>query len=173
MNEVDDTSREEELLSSQHSFVDFELERVRHVFNYAIENLNAAIVDEKLDHIFYNLKWGAKVNLAFGFNLKNKEDGGLRSFYAHKNIAQLDRSKLLCIKDDLAKLKDIFMKTDVIECCNGERMNTGWWFYNIRVSTVFAAWLKDVPRACKDAVLITQKSHSQLAHVWRVYETAL
>ena len=86
----------EELRSCQHFLVDSELERAGHkVFNYAIENLNANIVDEKLDHFFNNLKCAAKMNLAFSFNLKNIEDGGFRYFYANENNTLLDRSKLV------------------------------------------------------------------------------
>ena len=146
--------RREELLSCQHFLVDSELERARHkVFNYAIENLKAETVEEKPNHLFNNLKCAAKVNLAFGFILRTIEDGGFRYFYAHENNTLLDRSKLVCTHDDLAKLKDFLKKTDVIESCSRERMNTKWRFYKLTNLTVFVALLKDVPMGCKDAVL--------------------
>ena len=76
-----DQTLREELRSCQHFLVDSELERARHkVFNYAVETLSETIVSEKLDHFFNNLKCAAKVNLAFGFILKNIEDGGFRYF---------------------------------------------------------------------------------------------
>ena len=97
-----------------------------------METLNETIVNEKLDHFFNNLRCAAKVNLAFGFNLKNKEVGGFRYFYAHENNTLLDRSKFVCTHDDLAKLKDFLNKTDVIESCSREeRMNTKWRFYKL------------------------------------------
>ena len=99
------------------------------------------------------MKCAAKVNLAFGFILKNIEDGGFRYFYAHENNTLLDRSKLACTHDDLAKLKDFLNQTDVIESCSRERMNTKWRFYKLTNLTVFAALLKDVPMGCKNAVL--------------------
>ena len=154
VGDVDDHSLREELRSCQHFLVDSELERARHkVFNYAVETLNETIVNEKLDHFFNNLKCAAKVNLAFGFILKNIEDGGFRYFYAHENNTLLDRSKLVCTHDDLAKLKDFLNKTDVIESCSRERMKTKWRFYKLTNLTVFAALLKDVPMGCKNAVL--------------------
>ena len=105
--------------------MDLELERARHkVINYAVETLNETIVNEKLDPFFKNLKSAAKVNLAFQFILKNIEDRGFRYFYAHENNTLLDRSKLVCTHDDLAKLKDFLNKTDVVESCSLERMNT-------------------------------------------------
>ena len=154
VRDVDDHKLREELRSCQHFLVDSELERARHkVFNYAVETLNEIIVNEKLDHFFNNLKCAAKVNLAFGFILKNIEDGGFRYFYAHDNNTLLDWSKLVCKHDDLAKLKDFLNKTDVIESCSRERMNTKWRSYKLTNLTVFAALLKDVPMGCKNAVL--------------------
>ena len=91
--------------------------------------------------------------MALGFILKNIEDGGFRYFYAHENNTLLDRSKLVCNHDDLAKLKDFLNKTVVIESCNRERMNTKWRFYKLTNLTVFAALLKDIPMGCKNAVL--------------------
>ena len=111
------------------------------------------MVNEKLDHFFNNLKCAAKVNLAFGFLLKNIKNRGFRSFYAHEDNTLLDRSKLVCTHDDLAKLKDFLNKTDVIESFSRERLNTKWRFYKLTNLTVFAALLKDVPMACKHAVL--------------------
>ena len=154
VGDVEDHRLREELRSCQHFLVDSELERARHkVFNYAVETLNETIVNEKLDHFFNNLKCAAKVNLAFGFVLKNIEDGGFRYVYAHENKTLLDRSKLVCTHDDLAKLKDFLSKTDVIESCSRERMNTKWRFYKLTNLTIFAALLKDVPMGCKNAVL--------------------
>ena len=125
VGDVEDHRLREELLSCQQFLVDSELERARHkVFNCAIENLNAEIVDKKLDHFFNIFKSAAKVNLVFGFILKNMEDGGFRYFYAHENITLLDRSNLVCTRDNFAQLKGIFNKSDVTESCSRERLST-------------------------------------------------
>ena len=154
VGDVEDHRLREELRSCQHFFVDLELERARHkLFKYAVEALNKTVVNEKLDHFSNILKCAAKVDPAFGFIFKNVEDGEFRYFYAHKNNTLLDRSKLVCTHDDLAKLKDFLNKTDVIESCSRERMNTKWRFYKLTKLTVFGALLKDVPMGCKNAVL--------------------
>ena len=145
----------EKLRSCQHFLVDSEPERVRHkVFNYAVETLNETTVNRKIDHLFNNLNCAAKVNLAFCFILKNKEDGVFRYFYAHENNTLLVRSKLVCTHDDIAKLEEFLNKTDVIESCCRKRMSTKWRFYKLTNLTVFAALLKEVPMGCKDAVLL-------------------
>ena len=154
VGDVEDQSLREELRSCQHFLVDSELERARHkVFNYAVDTFNKTIVNEKLDRFFNNLKCAAKVNLAFGFILKNIEDGGFRYFYAHENNTLPDRSKLVCTHDDLAQLKNFLNKTDVVESCSRDKMNTNWKFYMLTNLTVFAALLKDVPMGCHDTVL--------------------
>ena len=154
VGDVADQSLRDALRSCQHFWVDSELERARQkLFNYAVKALNETVVNDKPDHFFNNLKRAAKVNLSFGFNLRNIEDGGFRYFYAHKNNTLLDRSKLVCTHDDLAKLKDFLNQTDVLESCSRERTNTKWRFYKLTNLTVFAALLKDVPMGCKTAVL--------------------
>ena len=146
VGDVEDHSLREDLRSWQH----FLLERTRHkVFNYGVETLNETIVNEKPDHFFNSLEHAAKMNLAFGFILKNIEDGGFIYFYAHENNTLLDRFKLVCTHDDLAKLKDFPNKTDVIEFCSRERMNTKWKFYKLTNLAVFAALRKDEPMRCR------------------------
>ena len=154
INKIDDANRKAELRSCQNFLVNSERERVRHkIFNYAIENIRAKIVDEKLDHFFNNLQYTAKVNIVFGLILKTIEIGGFRYFYARENITLLDRSKFSCTTDDLTKLKDILNKTDVIASCSRQRMNTTWKIYKLTNLTVFAALFKHVPMGWKDAIL--------------------
>ena len=121
-----------------------------------MQTLNETIVNKKLDHFFNNLattNCAAKVNLAFGFFLRNIEDGGFRYFYAHENNTLLDRSKLVCTQDDLAKLKDFLNKTDVMESCSREKLNKKWRFYKLTNLILFATLLRDLPMGCKNAVL--------------------
>ena len=129
VGDVEDHKLREEFRSCQHFLVDSEFERAkRNVFSYAKENLNAKIVGEKLDYFFNNLKCVVKVNLGFGFILRNIEDGGFRYFYAHENNILLHRSKFVCTRDKLAELKDFLNKNDVIESRSRERKITKWRF---------------------------------------------
>ena len=84
---------------------------------------------------------------------KNIEDGMFSYYYALKNNTLLDRSKLVCTMDDLARLKDILSKSDVIESSSPERMNTNWRLYKLTNLTVFATLLKDLPMGCNNAIL--------------------
>ena len=53
----------------------------------------------------------------------------------------------------LGKAERYLQQTDIIESCSRERMITKWRFYKLLSLTVFAAFLKDVPMGCKNAVL--------------------
>ena len=57
-------------------------------------------------------------------------------------------------RDDLAKLKDILYKSDVIELFSREKLSSKSGFYKLTNFTVIAARLKDVPMGCKEAVLL-------------------
>ena len=153
LGDADDQSLREELQSCKHFLVDSEMQKGRHsVFNFTVNNLTAQVIEEKLDRVLDKLKCVAKLNLALGFILKNIEDGTFRYFYAHENNTLLEQSKLVSNRDDMAKLKEILKKTDVIESCTKERSNTKWRFFKLTNMT-FAALLKDIPMGCKDAVL--------------------
>ena len=154
MGNVDDQSLREELQSCRHLLVDSEIQKGRHsVFNFAVNNLTAQVFEEKSDRVPDELKCVAKLNLAPGFILKNIEDGKFRYFYAHENNTLLEQSKLVSNKDDMAKLKEILKKTDVIESCTKERSNMKWRFFKLTNLTKFAVLLRDIPMGCKDAVL--------------------
>ena len=154
VGDVDDQSLREESQSCGHFLVDSEIQKGRHsVFNFAVNNLTAQVIEEKLDRVLDKLKCVAKLNLALGFILKNIEDGRFRYFYANENNTLFEQSKFVSNKDDMAKLKEILKKTDVIESCTKERSNTKWRFFKLTNLTKFAALLRDIPMGCKDALL--------------------
>ena len=98
INKMDDMILNEQLRLCHDFLLDFELEQVRHkIFNFAIENLNATILDKKFHH-FNNFKFAAKVDLTFALILYRREDGVFRSFYAQENKNLLDRYQLECTR---------------------------------------------------------------------------
>ena len=152
--EDDDAHLKEELQACQRFLVDSELERGRHrVFNFAMSTFDNSLIIMKLELVVNGLKCAAKVNLAFGFVLKNVEDGSCRYFYAHENNTLMERSKLVCTPDDITNLKEKLQKMGIVDLCTRERANTKCKFYKLTNLTVFAAVLKDLPMGCKDSVL--------------------
>ena len=152
--EDDNADLKEELQACQHFLVDSELEKGRHrVFIFAMSTFDNSLINEKLDLVSKGLECAAKANLAFGFVLKNVEDGSCRYFYAHENNTLMEKSKLVCTPDDISNLKEKLQKMDIVDLCTRERANTKWKFYKLTNLTVFSALVKDVPMGCKDCVL--------------------
>ena len=154
VGDVGDQSLGEELQSCKHFLTDTEMENGRHrVFNFAMSSFDISLLNDKLDYVFKELKCAAKVNLAFGFVLKNIEDGMCRYFYAHENNTIMERAELVCTQADVTNLKDRMQKMDIVDICTRERANTKWKFYKLTNLTIFASLLKDVAMGCKDTVL--------------------
>ena len=151
---VDDQSLREELQSFEHFLTDTEMENGRQrVFNFPMSSFEVSLLNDKLDSLFKDLKCAAKINLAFGFVLKNVEDGSCRYFYAHESTAVMEKSKLVCTLADMTNPKERMQKMDIVDLCTRERSNTRWKFYKLTNLTIFASLLKDVPMGCKDTVL--------------------
>ena len=127
--DVVDQSLREELESCKHFLSDTEMENGRHrVFNFAMSFFDISLLNDKLDYVFKELNCAAKVNIAFGFVLKNIEDGMCRYFYAHENNTIMEKSELVCTPDDIVNLKEKIQKLDIIDLCTRERANTKWKF---------------------------------------------
>ena len=121
VGEVDENTLREELETYQRFLVDNEMENRRHrVYNFAMDTQDPKCLLEKLDVVFDSLKRAAKLIVAFGFVLKNVEDGGCRYKYAQENITLMERSILVATTEDLTKSKNLLSKTCVIESCTRE-----------------------------------------------------
>ena len=154
MGDVDDQSFREELESCKHFLTDTEMKNGRHrVVKFVMSTFDIALLNDKLDYIFKELKCAAKVNLAFGFVRKNIEDGMCRYFYGHKNITITEKSKLVCTQADKTNLKDRMQNVDIADVCTRERANTKWKFYKLTNLTNFPSLPKNVLLGCKDRVL--------------------
>ena len=76
VEDVDGQSLREEMESCKRFMTDTAMENRRHrVFNFAMSSFDTSLLNDELDFVFKELKCAVKVNLAFGFVLKNFEDG--------------------------------------------------------------------------------------------------
>ena len=154
VGDVDDQNLREELEFCKHFLTDTEKENGRHrVFNFARLSFDISLLNDKMDYVFEELKCAAKVNFAFGFVLKNLEDGMSTYLYAHENNTIMESAKLVCTQVHMTNLKDRMQKMDIVDLCTRERAITKWKFYKLTNVTFFASLLKDVPIPCKDTVL--------------------
>ena len=117
---------------------------------------------EILGVVFDSLKCAAKLNVAFGFVLKDLKDGSCRFYCPRQKITCLERSKNVATTKELTKIKKGLSNTNVIESCRRKRANTNWKLYKLMKVINFAALLKRDPMGFKDTVLPHQllKNHS-------------
>ena len=116
VGDVDNQNLREELETCKHFLTDTELENGRHrVFNIANLSFDISSLNDKQDYVFKELKFAAKIKLAFGFVLKNIEDEMCRCFYAHENNTIMERAKLVCTQADMTNLKDRIQNMDTID----------------------------------------------------------
>ena len=81
LEDIGDGELEEELSSFKLFLNDSEVEKGRHcVFNFTMSSFNISFLNQKLDHVLNQLKCAIKVNITFGFVLKNIEAGTCRYF---------------------------------------------------------------------------------------------
>ena len=85
--------------------------------------------------------------------LNNVEDASCKYYYAHERNALLERSNCVGTTEDLTKIKNLLINTDVIESCKRERAKMKWKFHKLTKVTFFAALLKEISMGCKDTVL--------------------
>ena len=135
------------------------MENGRHrVFKFATFSFDMSLHNEKLDYVFKELKCAANVNFAFGFVLKNIEDGICRYSYAHENNTIVERSKIVCTQADMTNQKNRRQKLDFVELCTRGWANTKRKLYKLTILTIFASLLK--------AVAWVVKIQFYLNHFW-------
>ena len=83
-----------------------------------MESLNATLVDEEARSLFQQFKVCNETESSSRLHFKNIKGAEFRYLFSHENNMPLDRSKVVCTKDDLAKLMESVTKTDVIESCS-------------------------------------------------------
>ena len=127
IGDVDNQSLREELECCKHFLTDTEMENGRHrVFKFAMSFFDIPLLNNKLDYVIKELKCAAKNNLAFGFVLKNDEDGKCRYFYAHENNTIMETSNFVRTQVQMTNLKDRMQKMDSVDICTREGTNTKW-----------------------------------------------
>ena len=76
-----------------------------YVSDYAWNYIDPNFLKVILHHVYEKLQRAAKFNLAFGFFLRNAEDGIYLYFYAHEKKMPLERSLVIANKGNLMEIQ--------------------------------------------------------------------
>ena len=147
----------DELSTCQQFLVKMEMENGRFkVINfqrYLTFKLNTKIINEELKEVFNKLDSAAKINFSPGCFLRKVKTGEYRFYYAQDNNTFFKNCPYCVKKPIWLKIQGKKERFDIVEQCIQKRQNTKWKFNLIKIVTIFAALLKNIPMGCPDSVL--------------------
>ena len=114
-------------------------------YNYRVSYLHP---DELLDHlndIFFDQNTVFKLNVSFGFILRNNETDALQYYYTSRNNHLFDIPFQIATAADLQQVRDAFRETDMLEWIRQQRPNSKWVVDQVTNVTFFVTKLRDHP----------------------------
>ena len=143
----------EELLPVKH-FLDPTITNYKHqiVFNFPITEQSTTKLEQYANRVFEELPCAAKVNVSFGYVLKNlsaDEEQQYRYFYAHDNNALFEEPHVLFDKPGLSSMIQRLNDIDVHTYAINGRPSTKWRFHMLTNVTFKATLIKDVVLGCR------------------------
>ena len=80
----------------------------------------------KFDNVIGKYKKRVKVNIAFGYILRSKENGELKFYHPSNNTMVFERAQLVSNKTDETKLKEEIERDDLLEIANKYKPSSAW-----------------------------------------------
>lgn len=99
--------------------------QIRDVYHFLVIEYNNSLVKEYVDTIDVLYNRDLKINVAFGFILKNVESGELKFFHPSNNNMLFDTPKLVQ-NNNFDELYDDLERSDVFEYARNQRLSTKW-----------------------------------------------
>ena len=129
-------------------------QRIQDVYNYRLPDVNITLLAEQLQHLFQSQRRRFKVNVSFGFVLRNIETGELRYYHSSHNQGRLfDAPHMINNQDDFDAFLEDLLKEDILEWARQQRDNTKWIVICVSNMTVYVNKLPDHPIGCTDVHL--------------------
>ena len=102
--------------------------RTQNTYNIRLTDLNTTTLHPSLWNIFRNQSSAFKINLSFGFILRNNISGELRYFHSSKNVSGrfLNVSHLITDASDFETFLDSFVQEDILSWALLQRPNSEW-----------------------------------------------
>ena len=83
-------------------------------------------IDLKLTEVLLKYKRPIKINIAFGFILRNRGTDDLKFYHPSNNTMLLDTPKLISTPEDRQELLDDVNREDALEYARQQRPSTNW-----------------------------------------------
>ena len=100
--------------------------RLKDVYHYPLVSTNNSEIVAKLREILANYTRNIKINVAFGFILRERLTDELKFFHPSNNTMLFETPKLIQNADDRKKLEDDVEQQDAFEYARLQKPSTKW-----------------------------------------------
>ncbi len=102
-------------------------QRVQDVYNFRLEGLDLRTLYDQLQAMFNQQKCRFKINVSFGFVLRNSETGAFRYFHSsHNQGRMLEAPILITSQENFNQFLDTIAHEDILEWARQQRPDTKW-----------------------------------------------
>ena len=128
--------------------------RIQSTYNIRLTDLNTSL-HHTLWNIFKTQSSAFKINLRFGFILRNKISGELRYFHSSKNVSGrfLDAPHLITDVFDFQTFLESFVERDILSWAILQRPNSEWICELVTNATFYLNFIHDHPIGCPQITL--------------------
>ena len=124
-------------------------QRVQDIFNFRLEDIDLRTAYDKLQAMFNQQKSRFKINVSFGYVLRNSETGVFRYYHSsHNQGRMLDAPQLITSQEDFNQFLNTIAHEDILEWARQQRPDTKWVVAMVTNMTVFVNKLPDHPIGC-------------------------
>ena len=115
-------------------------------YNYRLSSPQPQEVIQHLDEIFTDQSTVFKLNVSFGFILRNNETGALQYYYASRNNEQVFEAPFqITTADDLPHVREALQNLDVLAWVRQHRPNSKWVVQQVTTITFVVTKLQGHP----------------------------
>ena len=124
-------------------------------FNYRLTTLDTTALEEPLNRMFQEQTTAFKINLSYGFILRNKDTGRYRYYHASCNCCgrYLEQPSLITNRSDFDEFLDRIRETDVLQWAIAQRPDSAWVCELVTNATFFVNRIIDHPIGCVGVTL--------------------
>ena len=124
------------------------------MYNFRIEDLNMNQLREQLMEMFRSQVNRFKINVSFGFILRNIENGELRYYHSSHNLGRmLEAPHQISNAEDFEAFLEAVIEEDILEWARKQRPNTKWTVVLVTNATFYINHLHDHPIGCVNTEL--------------------
>ena len=115
-------------------------------YNYRLNSLQPQAISNHLDKIFTDQSTVFKLDVSFGFILRNNETGELQYYYASRNNEHVFEEPFqIATTADLPQVREALQNLDVLEWVRQRRPNSKWVVDTVTKITFFITKIRGHP----------------------------